>query len=85
MKSRDLLNELKGLSDTDLKAKAKQLAEESMKLRFRVATSQVDTPHRIRETRRNLARARTVLRQRQLGVVIPNTSAPAKAKRSAKA
>ena len=66
MKARDFLNELKGMSDADLKARAKQLAEESMKLRFREATSQVDTPHRIREVRRNLARARTVLRQRDL-------------------
>jgi large subunit ribosomal protein L29 len=69
MKSRDLMNELKELSTDQLKVRAKQLAEEGMKLRFRKVASQLDTPHRIREVRRNLARARTILRQRELSSV----------------
>ena len=69
MKSRDLMNELKELSTDQLKVRAKQLAEEGMKLRFRKVASQLDTPPRIREVRRNLARARTILRQRELSSV----------------
>nr|BAA75279.1 rpmC [Halalkalibacterium halodurans] len=37
-------------------------------LRFQLATGQLDNPTRIREVRKNIARAKTVLRERELGI-----------------
>ena len=61
MKSAEFLKEIRGLSKDDLKQRARQTAEELMKLRFRVATGQLDQSHRIGLLKRNLARIQTVL------------------------
>jgi len=53
------------LSETDLKAKEKELSEQLMKLRFQKAIGQLDSGLKVRETRRDIARVKTILKQKQ--------------------
>ncbi len=61
MKRADFLKEIKGLSKEDLKQRARQVAEELMKLRFRAASGQLDQAYRIGLLKKDLARIQTVL------------------------
>jgi large subunit ribosomal protein L29 len=51
-------------SDADLEAELDQLVEERFRLRFRSATEAIEDPMRFRSLRRDIARIRTVLRER---------------------
>ncbi|MBF0170135.1 MAG: 50S ribosomal protein L29 [Nitrospinae bacterium] len=57
--------ELRDLSVDELTRKIEELKGAAMKLRFRHATAQLDSTAEIRNTRRAIARAMTVLTQRQ--------------------
>jgi len=63
MKRRDMLKELRGLSASDLQARAKKTAEEAMKLRFRKASGQLEQSHRLGQLQRELARVLTCLKE----------------------
>jgi large subunit ribosomal protein L29 len=52
------------LSDEELKTKQKELAEQLFKLRFQKAIGQLDNALKVRETRRDIARVKTVQRER---------------------
>jgi large subunit ribosomal protein L29 len=56
--------EVRDLSSTDLEAKLQELTEERFRLRFRSATEAIENPMRFRAIRRDIARIRTVLRER---------------------
>lgn len=64
MKKDTYLKDIKDLPVAELMVKARGLAEELMKLRFRKAGSQLEQTHRLREVQRNLARVKTVLTQK---------------------
>jgi len=53
------------LSDDELETRVKELAEEVFNLRFQLSMGVAKNPSRAREARRDLARARTVQRERQ--------------------
>ncbi len=57
-------NELREMSDDDLRSKLEELVSERFNLRFRSATESIENPMRFRALRRNIARIKTVLRQR---------------------
>lgn len=59
-------NELKEFTDMELAGKLSELKEELFNLRFQMATGQLENPMRIREVRKNIARVKTVQRQREL-------------------
>lgn len=59
--------ELAELSTEELEARERELEEALFQLRLRRATSQLENPMKLRQTRRDLARVKTLLRQRQLG------------------
>ena len=59
-------NELRELSDADLKAKIAEYKEELFNLRFSQATGSLDKPSRIKELRKAVARMKTILREREL-------------------
>ena len=61
MKATDLREQ----SDDDLQSKLVELVEERFRLRFRSATEAIENPMRFRALRRDIARIRTVLRERQ--------------------
>ncbi len=58
--------ELRDLTVEELVRKVDDLKEELFNLRFQLATGQLDNPMRIRQVRRDIARAKTVLREQQL-------------------
>jgi large subunit ribosomal protein L29 len=57
-------NELRELSMDELEAKLAELTEERFRLRFRSATEAIENPMRFRALRRDIARIKTVLRER---------------------
>ncbi|SHG74462.1 LSU ribosomal protein L29P [Thermosyntropha lipolytica DSM 11003] len=57
---------MRELTDQELRKKLDDYKEELFNLRFQLATGQLDNPMRIREVKRNIARCKTVLRQREL-------------------
>ena len=59
-------NNLKEMSSKDLEKEISELKTELFKLRFSLATSGLDNPLKIKEVRRQIARAKTELRQREL-------------------
>lgn len=61
------LKELKGLTEGELAEKERQLTQELFNLRFQLATGRIENPMRIRQSRRDLARVKTLLRQHALG------------------
>lgn len=61
-------HELRDLSDSELDLKIRELREELFNYRFRHAVHQLDNPMALRTARRNLARALTIKRERELGL-----------------
>jgi large subunit ribosomal protein L29 len=61
-------NEIRNLTTVEIEQKSKSLKEELFNLRFQLATGQLDNPARIREVKKSIARAKTVLRERELGI-----------------
>lgn len=64
MKSKDIRN----LSTVEIETQVNELKDELFNLRFQLATGQLDNPMRIREVRKGIARAKTILRERELGI-----------------
>jgi large subunit ribosomal protein L29 len=58
--------ELRGLSDIELTQKLQEAHQELFNLRFRQATKQLDNTSRVRFVRREIARLRTIVREREL-------------------
>jgi len=58
--------ELMEYSDMELDNKLSELKEELFNLRFQMATGQLENPMRIREVRKNIARVKTIQREREL-------------------
>jgi large subunit ribosomal protein L29 len=59
---------IRDLSTAEIVAKVNELKDELFNLRFQLATGQLDNPMRIREVRKDIARAKTILRERELGI-----------------
>ena len=59
-------NELTDMSTEDLRARLGELSEERFRLQFRSATEAIENPMRFRALRRDIARIKTVLREREL-------------------
>jgi large subunit ribosomal protein L29 len=64
MKVKDIRN----LSTVEIETQINGLKDELFNLRFQLATGQLDNPMRIREVRKSIARAKTILRERELGI-----------------
>ncbi|MFQ5912974.1 MAG: 50S ribosomal protein L29 [Nitrospinota bacterium] len=54
------------MTDEELAAKEEALREEQFNLRFQRATGRVENPARIRQVKRDIARARTIGREREM-------------------
>jgi large subunit ribosomal protein L29 len=59
--------ELRQLEPAELEVRIRELQEEVFRTRFQHATSQLQNSAKLRDTRRALARAKTVLSLKQLG------------------
>jgi large subunit ribosomal protein L29 len=58
------LRELKDLSVDELKTRERELTDEIFHLRLKRATAQLPNPMKMRDTRRALARVKTLLHER---------------------
>jgi large subunit ribosomal protein L29 len=54
------------LSNDELTRKVTDLKDELFKLRFQLATGQLENPMTIRDVKKSIARVKTVLREREL-------------------
>lgn len=61
-------SELRNMTTAEIEQKIKALKEELFNLRFQLATGQLDNTARIKQVRKDIARAKTVLRERELGI-----------------
>jgi large subunit ribosomal protein L29 len=57
--------EVRELSVDDLRAREKDLADQLFRLRIQKSMGQLETPIKLRLVRRDLAKVKTVLRERQ--------------------
>jgi len=64
MKVPELLAELRGLTPDDLRTRGRDLEEQVFRLRLQSSMGQGEAGHKIRPLRRELARLRTVLREK---------------------
>lgn len=58
--------EYRGMSDEQLELSLKEVVKNLFHLRFQSATDRLETPSEIRKAKREVARIKTILRQRQL-------------------
>ncbi len=61
-----IAKKMRELTDEEIARKVTSYKEELFNLRFQMATGQLDNPMRIRDVRKNIARCKTVLRQREI-------------------
>ena len=59
--------EIRELSADEIKARVAELEEERFRLRFRSATETLENPLRLRTIRKDIARLKTVLTEKQQG------------------
>lgn len=57
--------EIRDLNEVELASKLDSLKQELFNLRFQQSTGQIENPLRIREVRRNIARLKTIMHERQ--------------------
>ncbi len=79
--------EIRGMSDEELKARIAELEEERFRLKFRSASEALEEPLRLRSIRKDIARLQTVHRERVLGLkhtakAAPKAAAKAPAKKA---
>jgi large subunit ribosomal protein L29 len=59
-------NEFRDMTQDELNQNLIEYKSELFNLRFQLATGQLENPMRIREVKKNIARVKTVLREREL-------------------
>jgi large subunit ribosomal protein L29 len=60
-------DEIRELTADDIKARVAELEEERFRLRFRSATEPLENPLRLRTIRKDIARLKTILGERERG------------------
>jgi large subunit ribosomal protein L29 len=66
--------EIRELSDADIRARVGEMEEERFRLKFRSATETLEDPLRLRTIRRDIARLKTIQRERELAASNPTTT-----------
>ena len=66
MKAKEYRDSLRAKSLEDLRKEEMELKEQLFKLRFKHATSHVDNPHEITVIKRNIARVKTIIREKEM-------------------
>ncbi len=59
-------DEIRELTDDEIQERIAELKEEVFRLRFRTATMELENPKLLRQIRRDIARLKTILREREL-------------------
>ena len=58
--------EMRDLSDEDLRAKVEELKESLFRMRFKLRLGNTDVVKQVRQSRKDLARVKTLLREREI-------------------
>ncbi len=61
-------NEIRDLSANELERRLDELKTELFNLRFQLATGQLDNPMNIKRVRKDIARVKTIIRERELNI-----------------
>jgi len=64
------VKEVKEMSPEELKKSLDDSKDELFRLKFQLATGQLDNPMRIKEVKKDIARVKTIIRQRELGIIL---------------
>ncbi len=67
------MKELRDLESEELVKKEKELRKELFNLRYQILSEQISNPQRVKEARREIARVKTVLKEKKTGQ--PTTAA----------
>ena len=60
--------EIRQMSEKELNTQLTELKAELFNLRFQLATGQLDNPLRIKTVRKDIARVKTIVKERELGI-----------------
>jgi len=58
--------EIREWNETEIRARLAELQEERFRLRFRTATMELENPNILKAIKRDIARLKTILREREL-------------------
>ena len=67
---------LRDMSPDELDAKAQELREQLLKLRFQQSTGQIESPQMLRGVRKDIARILTVRRQKEIAAKAASVATP---------
>ena len=60
------LNKMREMTDAELAAELDKMKKELFNLRFQHVTGQLENPVKMREVKRNIARVKTIIREKEL-------------------
>ena len=60
------LNKMREMTDVELNAELDKMKKELYNLRFQHVTGQLENPVKMREVKRNIARVKTIIREKEL-------------------
>ena len=60
------LNKMREMTDAELAAELEKMKKELFNLRFQHVTGQLENPVQMREVRKNIARVKTIMREKEL-------------------
>lgn len=63
------LNKIREMTDVELAAELDKMKQELFNLRFQHVTGQLENPVKMREVRRDIARVKTIIREKELNRV----------------
>ncbi|MEF9921751.1 MAG: 50S ribosomal protein L29 [Anaerovoracaceae bacterium] len=63
------LNKMREMTDVELSAELEKMKKELFNLRFQHVTGQLENPVKMREVKRNIARVKTIIREKELDKV----------------
>ena len=70
------MSEIRGLSVQQLKQRLSDEEESLANLRFQLSTSQLESPIKVRTVRRDIARIKTLIRQKEVQAAVPQAVTP---------
>ncbi|MDR2487706.1 MAG: 50S ribosomal protein L29 [Clostridiales Family XIII bacterium] len=65
------LDKVREMSDVELQAELKKMKNELFNLRFQHVTGQLENPIKMRDVRRDIARVKTIIREKELAAQQP--------------
>ena len=63
------LKKMRDMTEIELNTELSKMKKELFNLRFQHATGQLENPVQMRELKRNIARVKTIIREKELGKV----------------